>query len=156
MLCTYQFVNYPAVIFLPSMLFIYYGETPLVNCGPRCILLHLIIQSTTRTVLLHSLQTNIIFHTIRLIICFQQASEIVNLTVELGQSILVVLCVGSKSTGAVDTFRRDLISYWFDNLGFMLREILLLHSSYLPLGVSQQTCDLHVISNNFLAPLPGS
>ena len=34
------FVNCPAVICLPSMLFIYYGETPLVNCGPRSILLH--------------------------------------------------------------------------------------------------------------------
>ena len=36
--------------------------------------------------------------------------------------------------------------YWFDNLGFFLRENLLLHSSYLPLGVSQRTCDLHVSS----------
>ena len=92
------FVNCPTVIFLPNMLVFYYGETPLVNCGPRSILLHLIIQSTAITVLLHSLQTNIIFHTIRLILCFQQAGEIDNLTVSLGQSILVVLCAGSKST----------------------------------------------------------
>ena len=41
---------------------------------------------------LHFLQANIIFHTIRLILCFQQASEIDNLTVKLGQSILVVVC----------------------------------------------------------------
>ena len=34
------FVNCPAVICLPSMLVIFYGETPLVNCGPRSILLH--------------------------------------------------------------------------------------------------------------------
>ena len=119
------------------MLVIYYGETPLVNCGPWSILLHMIIQSTASTDLSNSLQTNIIFHTIRLILYFQQAIEIENLTVKLGKSILVVLCVGSKSTGAVDTFIRDLISYWFDNLGFILRENLLLHSSYLPLGVSQ-------------------
>ena len=71
---------------------------------------------------LHFLQVTIIFHTIRLILCFQQASEIDNLTVTLGQSILVVLCAGSKSIGAVDTLRRVLISYWFDNLGFLLRE----------------------------------
>ena len=74
-------------------------------------LLHLIVQSTASTVLLHSLQTNIIFKTILLILCFQQASEIDNLTVTLGQSILVLLCAGSTSTGSVDTFRYDLISY---------------------------------------------
>ena len=80
------------------MLVIYYGETPLVNCGPWSIILHLIIQPTTIIVLFHSLQTNIIFHTIRLILCFQQASEIDNLTIKLGQSILVALCADSKST----------------------------------------------------------
>ena len=40
------------------------------------------------------LQVTIIFHTIRLILCFQQAGEIDNLTVTLGQSFLVVLCAG--------------------------------------------------------------
>ena len=34
------FVNWPAVICSPSMLFIYFGETPLVNCGPRSFLNH--------------------------------------------------------------------------------------------------------------------
>ena len=37
-------------------------------------------------------------------------------------------------------FKSTLISYWFNNLGFLLRENLLLHSSYLPLGVSQRAC----------------
>ena len=46
---------------------------------------------------LHFLQANIIFHTIRLILCFQQAGEFDNLTVLLGQSILVVLCAGQRS-----------------------------------------------------------
>ena len=55
---------------------------------------------------LHFLQVTIIFHTICLILCFQQAGEIDNLTVTLGQSFLVVLC------------RWCLKSYWFDNLGF--------------------------------------
>ena len=41
-----------------------------------------------------------------------------------------------------------LMSYWFDNLGFFLRENLLLYSSYLPLGAFQRTCDRHV-SNSF-------
>jgi hypothetical protein len=61
------------------------GETPLVNCGPRSILLH-ILPSTASTVYflqalcIYLLQTNIIFHMIRLILCFQQTSEIDNLT----------------------------------------------------------------------------
>ena len=42
---------------------------------------------------------------------FQQAGEFDNLTVTLGQSILVVSCVGSTSTGTVDTFTRALVSY---------------------------------------------
>ncbi|MBW6736172.1 hypothetical protein KXT77_24570, partial [Salmonella enterica subsp. enterica serovar Weltevreden] len=50
------------------------------------------IQPTAIIVLCCSLQTNIILHTIRLIICLQQAGEIDNLTVKLGQSILIVLC----------------------------------------------------------------
>ena len=56
------------------------GETPLVNCGPRSILLHLkynLLQSLFSTVLL---QANIIFHTIRLILCY---SKPVRLTTSL-------------------------------------------------------------------------
>ena len=47
-----------------------------------------------------------------------------------------------------------LVSYWFDNLGFFLRENLLLYSSYLPLGVSQRTCDPRT-SNLFSSALAG-
>src|SRR6185369_2533549 len=51
------------------------------------------IQPTAIIVLLvHSLQANIIFHTMRLILCFQQAGEIDTLTVSLGQSSLIVVC----------------------------------------------------------------
>ena len=39
--CTFQCsINCPSVICLPSMLFICYGETPLVNCGPRSYFLY--------------------------------------------------------------------------------------------------------------------
>ena len=79
----------------------------------------------------------LIFHTIRLILCFQQAGEIDNLTVSLGQSSLIVLCADSTSTvqtpfdsyfsGAVDNLLKSCCSYWFDNLGFFLRENLLLN-----------------------------
>ena len=47
------FVNCPTVICSPNMLFLI-GETPLVNCGPRSILLHLkynLLQSLFSTVL---------------------------------------------------------------------------------------------------------
>ena len=104
---------------------------------------------------LYFLQANIIFHTIRLILCFQQASEIDTLSVSLGQSILVLLCADSTSTSIVDTFENILNSYQFDNLGFLLRENLLLHSSYLSLGVSQRACVSRAIKLFFLAPLPG-
>ena len=57
----------------------------------------LIIQPTANTVPFHSLQFTTIFHTIRLILCFQQAGEIDNLTVLLGQSSLIVLCADSTS-----------------------------------------------------------
>ena len=46
-----QFINCPVVICLPNMLVIYYGETPLVSCGPRSILLHVLTQSTANTIL---------------------------------------------------------------------------------------------------------
>jgi hypothetical protein len=66
-----------------------YGETPLVNYGPQSILLHILL-STARTVyfpqaLLHLLQTNVIFHTIRLILYYQQTGEIDNLTASWGK-----------------------------------------------------------------------
>jgi hypothetical protein len=65
-----------------------YGETPLVNCGPRSILLHLyyhLLQALSTL-----LQTNIYFHIIHLILCLQQTGEIDNLTVSWGK--VVWLC----------------------------------------------------------------
>ena len=55
----------------------------------------LIIQPTANTVPFDSLQFTAVFHTISLILCFQQAGEIENLTVSLGQSSLIVLCADS-------------------------------------------------------------
>ena len=57
------------------------------------------IQSTAIIVLYCFMQTNIIFHSIRLTLCFQQAGEIDNLTVKLGQSNLIVLCRFHVGTG---------------------------------------------------------
>ena len=49
-------------------------------------------KSTAIITLCIFLQVIIIIHTICLILCFQQAGEIDNLTVTLGQSFLIVLC----------------------------------------------------------------
>ena len=71
----------------------------------------------------------LIFHTRRLILCFQQAGEIDNLTVSLGK-VLWLCCVQvprwSSSNGAANNLLKSCCSYWFDNLGFILRENLLL------------------------------
>jgi hypothetical protein len=75
-----------------------YGETPLVNCGPRSILLHIyyLLLQAPFTFRKHYLftycKTNILFHTIRLILCFQQTSEIDNLTASWGK-VLWLCCV---------------------------------------------------------------
>jgi hypothetical protein len=72
-----------------------YRETPPVNCGTRSIFLFLYYHLLQTLFTFHkyyfiSLQTNISFHTIRLIICFQQTNEIDNLTVSWGK--VVWLC----------------------------------------------------------------
>jgi hypothetical protein len=66
----------------------------------------LIIQPTAIIVPFHSLQLNTIFHTIRLILCFQQARKIDTLPVSLGQSSLIVLCAGSTSTAELPSTRK--------------------------------------------------
>ena len=68
-----------------------------------------------------------------------------NLTITLGQSILIVLCAGSTSTGAVDTFKSIFFSYWFDNLGFIWRETCCCtHHTFLLGSPNERVC--HVLS----------
>jgi hypothetical protein len=74
-------INCPTVIFLPSMCYLSYGETPLVNCGPRFNFLYIAI-----TCLLYS-HITIAFHSIRSYLCLQQTGEIDNLIVSWEQSI---------------------------------------------------------------------
>jgi hypothetical protein len=74
-----------------------YGETPLVNCGPHSSLLHVyyhLLQAlfTFRKHYFNSPKINTFFHTIRLIFCFQQTSEIDNLTVSWGK-VFWLCCV---------------------------------------------------------------
>ena len=90
------------------------------------------------------LQATIIFHTIRLILCFQQAGEFDNLTVTLGQSFLVVLCAGAVSspTGSI-----TMVSFW-------VKIYCYTHHTFLlgsPNG--RVICTYQAL---FLAPLPGT
>src|SRR3954467_13235718 len=65
----------------------------------------------------------------------QQIGEIDNLTVRWSK-VLSLCCAGLQV--ASNTFESFPSSYWFDNLGFLLSENLLLCSSHLALGVSQR------------------
>src|SRR5215207_5401183 len=118
------------------------GETPLVNCGPRSYSLHS-IQSTCFTVFFAN-----IFHSIRLILCY---SKPVRLTTSLFRWGKVLWLCCADSTLAPEslvlrrtTSRRHQPSTCFlappgsINLGFFLRENLLLCASYLPLGVPNE------------------
>ena len=101
------------------------------------------IQSTAFFYFLHFLQVIIIIHTIRLILCDQQAGEINNLTVRLGQSFLVVLCAGvcPSPTGFI-----TLVSFWGKTCCYT-------HHTFL-LGYPNGRV-IHVQASSFLAPLPG-
>jgi hypothetical protein len=68
-----------------------YGETPLVNCGPRYILLHLYYRLLSQALFTFS-QTNIFYHTICLILCLQQTGEIDNLAASWDK-VLWLCCV---------------------------------------------------------------
>jgi hypothetical protein len=130
-----------------------------VNYGSRSILLHLYyhLLQTLFTFLMHyftSPRTNISFHTIRLILYFQQTGEIDNLTVSWGKvvwlcCVQVPCCCWRRQphtrlfSGALPKSSSNNLQKWFFfptgrlNLGFILRENLLMCSSYLPLRVSQ-------------------
>jgi hypothetical protein len=74
-----------------------YEETPLVNYGPRSILLHLYYHLLQAMFTFHkhyftSPQINTFFHIICLILCYQQTGEIDNLTVSWGK-VFWLCCV---------------------------------------------------------------
>src|SRR5215217_9133286 len=138
------------------------GETPLVNCGPRSYSLHR-IQSTAILVLLFSSQT-IIFHTIRLILCY---SKPVRLTTSLFRwgKVLWLCCAGSTLAPESlvlrrTTSRRHQPSTCFlaptgsINLGFLLRETCSCTHHTFHLGFPTSVCFTRHQAK-FLAPLPG-
>jgi hypothetical protein len=58
-------INCPTVICLPSMCYLSYGETPLVNCGPWSYFHHIAITCLLYLHYLLYLHTSIVFHSIR-------------------------------------------------------------------------------------------
>jgi hypothetical protein len=117
------------------------------------------------------LQTNISFHTIRLILYFQQNQWDWQPHCKLGQSILVVLFAGSTlltddgSASCQKSASSNLQKCFLSptgrlNFGFILRENLVLCSSYHPLGVSQwilwDISRRSPLATSRLQPLPAS
>ena len=96
------------------------------------------------------------------------SAKLVRLTTssQVGDNVLWLCCAGlhvAVGTGSVpcqcsasNTFGVFPCSYWIDNLGFILRENLLLCSSYLPLGVPQRARYILGHQALFLALLPRS
>src|SRR3954467_13830873 len=93
------------------------------------------INDTSSTVIVYFLQATTIFHTIHLILCFQQTSEIDNLTISWGK-VLSLCCAGFQVVS--NTLELFPCSYWFYNLGFITEGRLAACSSHLPLGVFQR------------------
>jgi hypothetical protein len=85
-------INCPTVICLPSMCYLSYGQTPLVNCGPSPISYTLLYHFTfTRAVYFLPIILSY-YHSIRSILCLQQTGEIDNLIVSWEQSFGCVVC----------------------------------------------------------------
>ena len=97
-LCTFQYFQLPSCnLFTQHVSYLLWRDTTSELWAP----VHSFkseIQPTAIIVLFCLLQANTIFHTIHLILCFQQVGEVDTLTVSSGQSSLIVLCAGSKST----------------------------------------------------------
>ena len=124
-------VNCPAVICLPFMPCCLSKEstsselwTPVQSLP----LIHLPL------LLVYLLQT-ITFHTIRLILCYSKPVSLTTSLIRWGK-VLSLCCAGLRV--ACNTCVTFPSSYWFDNLGFLLRETCCCAASYLALGISNE------------------
>jgi hypothetical protein len=86
-------INCPTVICLPSMLYLFYGETPLVNCGPRSNFLYIALPFTLLALFTFLALLLSYYHSIRSFLCLQQTGEIDNLIVSWEQSTCLC-CAG--------------------------------------------------------------
>jgi hypothetical protein len=85
-------INFPTVICLPSMLYLSYGETPLVNCGPRSNFLYIALLFYYYLLCFLAILLSY-YHLIRSFLCLQQTGEIDNLIVSWEQSTCLC-CAG--------------------------------------------------------------
>src|SRR3954463_14253903 len=118
MLCSVP-VNCPAVIclpFIPCCLSKESTSSELWTPVQSLPLIHLPL------LLVYLLQT-ITFHTICLILCYSKPVSLTTSLIRWGK-VLSLCCAGFHV--ACNTFETVPSSYWFDNLGFLLRENLLL------------------------------
>jgi hypothetical protein len=92
----FLFCQLPNNNFFTQHVIYLYGETPLVNYRPRSILYILLSTASAvyflQALFIYLLQTNIIFHTICLILYFQQTGEIDNPTASWGK-VFWLCCV---------------------------------------------------------------
>src|SRR3954449_4219195 len=141
---TLSYVNFPVVICLPNTI-LSCGETPLVNCGSRSFSLLLLYNLLFSCFPVFLLQTILFpFDTINPLF----SARPMRLTTSLSSwgKVILLCCAGLYfNLGVI------LVSFWFDNLGFILREILtaLYIISFL-LGRPSKSI------KEFLAPLPGN
>jgi hypothetical protein len=91
--CYLYSINCPTIIFLPNMLYLSYGETPLVNCGPQSNFLYIALPFYYYSLCLLSCILLCYYHSIRSFLYLQQTGEIDNLIVSWEQSTCLC-CVG--------------------------------------------------------------
>src|SRR3954468_20097654 len=136
-------VNCPAIICLPFMpCFLSKESTSSELWTPvhSLPLIHLPL------LLVYLLQT-ITFHTIHIILCYSKPVSLTTSLIHWGK-VLSLCCVGLRV--ACNTCVTFSSSYWFDNLGFLLRENLLLccftpcsWGSQRNIPTSTQRCIMH-------------
>jgi hypothetical protein len=79
-------INCPTVIYLPSLFYLSYGETPLVNCGPWSNFLYIALSFYYYLLYLLSCILLSFYHSICSILYLQQTNEIDNLIISWEQS----------------------------------------------------------------------
>jgi hypothetical protein len=77
--CYLYSINCPSIIRLPACYYLSYGETPLVNYGPRSNFLYIALPFYYYSLCLHYCILLSFYHSIRSILCSQQTGEIDNL-----------------------------------------------------------------------------
>jgi hypothetical protein len=91
--CYLYSINCPTIICLPSMLYLSYGETPLVNYGPQSNFFYIALPFYYYSLCLLSCILLSYYHWIRSFLCLQQTGLIDNVIVSWEQSTCLC-CAG--------------------------------------------------------------